>query len=236
MSLSSPNSIWKVLNAIMSTISATRLSSLAPPLLASFDLNVALPVCASSAVVKGVEGGNVVLRPGGTTVVCVNLAVEEWVEEEIVKKAAVEGIEVVVIRTVVVLVVVVTRAVVVLGVVVARTVVVPVVVVICSVVDTVVGRLVVRLVVRRGVVVAGLKVVEETGTGLVIRDLVVTGEGRSVVVVVGRTVVLRVVGFTVVGRLVVRLVKEGKVVVLTVGRLVVVVVVSRLVVENEVTS
>ena len=207
----------------MSTISATHLSSLALAVLVSFDLNITIPVCASSAVVKGVEEGNVVLRPGGTTVVCVNLAVEEWVEK-IVEKAAVEGIEVVVIRTVVVLVVVVTRTVVVLGVVVVRTVVVPVVVVICSVVDTVVGRLVVRRVVIRSVVVAGLKVVE------------VTGEGRSVVVVVGRTVVLRVVGFTVVGRLVVRLVTGSKVVVLTVGRLVVVVVVSRLVVEEEVTS
>ena len=92
------------------------------------------------------EEGNVVLRPGGTTVVCVNLAVEEWMDEVIVEKAAVEGIEVVVIRTVVVLVVVVTRTVVVLGVVVVRTVVVPVVVVICSVVDTVVGRLVVLVV------------------------------------------------------------------------------------------
>ena len=148
----------------MSTISATRLSSLALAVLVLFDLNVTLPVCASSAVVKGVEEGNVVLRPGGTTVVCVNLAVEEWVEEEIVEEAAVEGIEVVVIRTVVVLVVVVSRTVVVLGVVVVRTVVVPVVVFICSVVDTVVGRLVVRLVVERGVVVAGLKVVEGTET------------------------------------------------------------------------
>jgi hypothetical protein len=127
-------------------ISATRLSSLALATLVSFNLNVALPVCASSVVMKGVEEGSVVLRPRGTTVVCVNLAVEEWVEEEIVEKAAVEGIEVVVIRTVVMLVVVVTRAAVVLGVVVARTVVVPVVVVICSVVETVVGRLVVLVV------------------------------------------------------------------------------------------
>ncbi len=80
----------------------------------------------------------------------------------------------------------------------------------------------------RGAVVVGLKVVEETGTGLVVRVLVVTGEGRNVVVVVGRTVVLRVVGLAVVVRTVVRLV--------TVGRLVVVVDVSRLVVEDEVTS
>jgi hypothetical protein len=132
----------------MSTISATRLSSLALAMLVLFDLNVTLPVCASSAVVKGVEGGNVVLRPGGTTVVCVNLAVEEWVEEVIVENAAVEGIEVVVIRTVVVLVVVVTLAVVVLGVVVVHTVVVPVDVIICFVVETnvVVGRLVVLVV------------------------------------------------------------------------------------------
>ncbi len=88
----------------------------------------------------------------------------------------------------------------------------------------------------RGVVVAGLGVVEGETTGLMVRALAVTGEGRGVVVVVGRTVVFHVVGFPVVGRLVVRLVTGGKVVVLTVGRLVVVVVVSRLVVEDEVTS
>ncbi len=97
------------------------------------------------------------------------------------------------------------------------------------------ARFVVPLVVTRGVVVAGLGVVEGEETGLVVRALVVTGEGRGVVVVV-RTVVFRIVGFTVVGRLVVRLTTGGKVVVLTVGRLVVVVVVSRLVVEDEVTS
>jgi hypothetical protein len=132
----------------MSTISATRLSSLALAVLVSFDLNVTLPVCASSVVVKGVEGDDVVLRPGGTTVVCVNLAVEEWVKEVIVENAAVEGIAVVVIRTVVVLVVVVTLADVVLGVVIVHTVVVPVEVVICSVVETnvEVGRLVVLVV------------------------------------------------------------------------------------------
>ncbi len=132
----------------MSTISATRLSSLALAVLVSYDLNVTLPVCASFVVVKGVEGGNVVLRPGGTTVVCVNLTVEEWVVEVIVENAAVEGIAVVVIRTVVVLVVVVTLADVVLGVVVVHTVVVPVEVVICSVVETnvEVGRLVVLVV------------------------------------------------------------------------------------------
>ncbi len=90
------------------------------------------------------EDGKVVLRPGGTTVVCVNLAVEKWVEVEIVS-AAVECVEVVVIRTVLVRAVVVSRIVVVLGV---RTVVVPVVVVICSVVETnvQVGRLVVLVV------------------------------------------------------------------------------------------
>jgi hypothetical protein len=99
-----------------------------------------------------------------------------------------------------------------------------------------VARLVVHLVVTRGVVVAGLGVVEGKATGLVVRALVVTEEGRGVVVVVVRTVVFRVVGFKVVGRLVVRLVTGGKVVVLTVGRLVVEVVVSRLVVEEEVTS
>ena len=98
------------------------------------------------------------------------------------------------------------------------------------------ARLVVRLVVTRGVVVAGLGVVEGEATGLVVWALVVTGEGRDVAVVVVRTVVFRVVVFTVVGRLVVRLVTGGKVVVLTVGRLVVEVVVSRLVVEEEVTS
>ncbi len=88
----------------------------------------------------------------------------------------------------------------------------------------------------RGVVVVVLKVVEETGTGLVVRVLVVTGEGRNAIVVVGRTVVLRVVGLAVVVRRVVRLVTGGKIVVLTVGRLVVVVDVSRLIVEDEVTS
>ncbi len=88
------------------------------------------------------------LRPGGTTVVCVNLAVEEWVEEMIVEYAAVVGIEVVAIRTVVVLVVAVTLAVVVRGVVVVHTVEVPVEVVICSVAETnvEVGRLVVLVV------------------------------------------------------------------------------------------
>jgi hypothetical protein len=99
-----------------------------------------------------------------------------------------------------------------------------------------VTRLVVRLVVTRGVVVADLGVVEGEVTGLVVRALVVTGEGRSVAVVVVRTVVFRVVVFTVVGRLVVRLVTGGKVVVVTVGRLVVEVVVSCPVVEEEVTS
>ena len=60
--------------------------------------------------------------------VCTILAVVEWVEKVIVeKKAAVEGIDVVVIRMVVVL-----------GVVVTRTVVVLVVVVICSVVEIIV--------------------------------------------------------------------------------------------------
>ncbi len=97
-------------------------------------------------------------------------------------------------------------------------------------------RLVACLVVVRDVVVVGLKVVEDTVTGMVIRLLVVTGEGRSVVVVTRRTVVLRVVGLTVVVRTVVRLVTGGKVVVLTVERLVVVVDVSRLVVEDEVRS
>jgi hypothetical protein len=134
---------------MMSTISATRLSSLALAVLDSYDLKVTIPVRASSVVVKEVGGGVVVLRPGGTAVVCVNLAAEEWVEEEIVENAAVEGIAVVVVRTVVVLVVVVgTLADVVLGVVVVHTVVVPVEVVICSVVETdvEVGRLVVLVV------------------------------------------------------------------------------------------
>ena len=66
------------------------------------------------------------MRPRGTTVVCAILAVKEWVEEVNVEIAAVEGIEVVVTRTVVVL-----------G-----------VVVICSVVEIIVvdGRLVVLVV------------------------------------------------------------------------------------------
>jgi hypothetical protein len=117
-------------------------------MLVLFGLNVTLPVCALSKVVKGVVGGGVVIRPRGTTVVCAILAVEEWVEEVIVEKAAVEGIEVVVIRTVVVLGVVVIRTVVVLGVVVIRTVVVLGVVVICSVLEIIVvdGRLVVLVV------------------------------------------------------------------------------------------
>ncbi len=77
------------------------------------------------------------MRPRGTTVVCAILAIEKWVEEVIVEKAAVEGIEVIVSRTVVVL-----------GVVVIRTVVVLKVVVICSVVEIIVvdGRLVVLVV------------------------------------------------------------------------------------------
>ena len=77
------------------------------------------------------------MRPRGTTVVCAILAVEKWVEEVIVEIAAVEGTEVVVICTVVVLGVVVFRTVVVLG-----------VVVICSVVEIIVvdGRLVVLVV------------------------------------------------------------------------------------------
>ena len=129
-------------------ISASRLSSLALAELVPFDLNVALPACASSVMVSGVVKGTVALRLRGTAVVCTILAVEEWVEEVIVENAAVEGIEVVVIRTMVVLVVVVTLAVVVLGVVVVHTVVVLVDVVICSVVETnvVVGRLVVLVV------------------------------------------------------------------------------------------
>ncbi len=77
---------------------------------------------------------------------------------------------------------------------------------------------------------------EDTGTRTVIRLLVVTGKGHSVVVVTERTVVLRVVGLAVVVRTVGRLVTEGNVVVLTVGRLVVVVDVSRIMVEDEVTS
>jgi len=121
----------------MSTISATRLSSLALAVLVLYVLEVTVPVRALSVVVKGVEGSNVVLRPGETTVVCVNLAVEEWVEEEIVENAAVEGIEVVVTRTVVVL-----------GVVVHTAMVLVLDVVIRSVVETnvVVGRLVVLVV------------------------------------------------------------------------------------------
>jgi hypothetical protein len=121
----------------MSTISATRLSSLALAVLVSYNFNVTLPVGVSSVVVKGVEGSNVVLRPGGTAVVCVNLAVEVWVEEKIVENAAVEGIEVFVTRTVVVL-----------GVVDHTAMVLVLDVVIRSVVETnvVVGRLVVLVV------------------------------------------------------------------------------------------
>jgi hypothetical protein len=94
----------------MSTISATRLSSLELAVLVSYGPEVTLPARASSVVVKDVEGSNVVLRPGGTTVVCVNLAVEVWVEAEIVENAAVEGIEVVGTCTVVVLGIVVHTA------------------------------------------------------------------------------------------------------------------------------
>jgi hypothetical protein len=121
----------------MSTISATRLSSLVLPKLVPFDLNVALPACASPVMMYGVVEGSVALRPRGTAVVCTILAVEEWVEEVIFEKAAVDGIEVVVFRAVVVLGVVVVHTVVVLG-----------VVVICSVVETIVvdGRLVVLVV------------------------------------------------------------------------------------------
>jgi hypothetical protein len=121
----------------MSTISATRLSSLELAVLVSYGLEVTSPVRASSVVVKGVEGINVVLRPGETAVVCVNLAVEVWVEEKIVENAAVDGIEVVVTHTVVVL-----------GVVVHTAMVLVLDVVIRSVVEAnvVVGRLVVLVV------------------------------------------------------------------------------------------
>ncbi len=106
-------------------------------MLVSYDLNVTSPARASSIVVKGVKESDVVLRPGGTTVVCVNLAVEVWVEEKIVENPTVEGIEVVVTRTVVVL-----------GVVVHTAMVMVLDVVIRSVVETnvVVGRLVVLVV------------------------------------------------------------------------------------------
>ena len=86
MSLSSPKSIWKVLNAIMSIISATRPASLVPAsLLVSFCVDVALLVLVSSVRVKGVVVRDVVLRPRGTTVVCAILAVEESVEEIVVE-------------------------------------------------------------------------------------------------------------------------------------------------------
>ncbi len=106
-------------------------------MLVSYGLHVTSPVRASPVVVKGVEGSNVVLRPGVTTVVCVNLAVEVWVEEKIVENAAVDGIEVVVTRTVVVL-----------GVVIHTAMVLVLDVVVRSVVETnvVVGRLVVLVV------------------------------------------------------------------------------------------
>jgi hypothetical protein len=121
----------------MSAIPATSLSSLELAVLVSYVFEVMVPARASSVVVKDVEGNNVVLRPGETAVVCTSLAVEVWVEEEIVENAAVEGVEVVVNRTVVVLGVVVhTAAVLVLD------------VVIRSVVGTnvIVGRLVVLVV------------------------------------------------------------------------------------------
>jgi hypothetical protein len=121
----------------MSTISATSLSSLELAGLVSYVLEVTSLVRASSVVVKDVEGSNVVLRPGETTVVCTSLAVEVWVEEEIVENTAVDGIEVVVTRTVVVLGVVVHTAMVLVLDVVIRSVVVT---------DVVVGRLVVLVV------------------------------------------------------------------------------------------
>jgi hypothetical protein len=105
--------------------------------LVSYVLEVMVPARASSVVVKDVEESNVVLRPRETAVVCTSLAVEVWVEEEIVENAAVEGIEVVVTRTVVVL-----------GVVVHTAMVLGLDVVIRSVVETnvVIGRLVVLVV------------------------------------------------------------------------------------------
>jgi hypothetical protein len=213
---------------MMSIISATRPSSLVPVLLlVSFCFNVTLLVGALSEKVKGVVGGDFVLGLRRTTVVCAILAVVGLVEEIIVEETAVDEIEVVVVRTVVVM-----------GVVVARTVVVIVVVndrLVVPEVETVV-RLVVRLVVARDVVVVAIGAVEGEATGLVVRALIVTGKGRSVAGAVGRTVVFRVAVFKVVGRLVVRLVTGGRVVVLTVVRLVVEVVVSRLVVEEDVTS
>jgi len=94
----------------MSAISATSLSLLELTVLVSYVLEVMVLARASSVVVKDVEGSNVVLRPGETAVVCTSLAVEVWVEEKIVENAAVDGIEVVVTRTVVVLGVVVHTA------------------------------------------------------------------------------------------------------------------------------
>ncbi len=121
----------------MSAISATSLSSLELAVLVSYVLEVTVLVRASSIVVKDVEGRNVVLGPGETAVVCTSLAVEVWVGEKIVENAAVDGIEVVVTRTVVVL-----------GVVVHTAMVLALDVVIRSVVEAnvVVGRLVVIVV------------------------------------------------------------------------------------------
>ncbi len=86
MSLSSPKSICRVLNAMMSIISATRPSSLVTlPVLVSFCVDVTLLVLVSSVRVKGIVVRDVVLRPRGTTVVCAILAVEESVEEIIVE-------------------------------------------------------------------------------------------------------------------------------------------------------
>jgi len=202
---------------MMSTICSTRLSSSVPvPTLVSFCFKVTLLVFALSVRAKGVVGEDVVLGLWKTAVVCVILAVVGSVEEINVEGAAVEEIEVAVIRTVVVIVVVDDRSVV-------------------LVVETVV-RLVVRLVVTCGVVVVVLGVVEEGVTGLVLRAFSVTGTWRGVAGVVVREVVFRVVVFGVVGRLVVRRVVDGSVVVLIVVRLVVEVDVLCLVVDGGVTS
>ena len=121
----------------MSAISATNLSSLELAVLVSYVFEVTVPARASSVVVKDVDGSSVVLRPGETAVVCTSLAVEVWVEEKIVVNATVDGIEVVVTLTVVVL-----------GVVVHTATVLVLEVVIRSVVEAnvVVGRLVVLVV------------------------------------------------------------------------------------------
>jgi hypothetical protein len=161
--------------------------------------------------------GKVVLELAKTAVVCVSLAVVGSVEKLGVEEVTVEELNVIVVLGVVDLGVFVEGCSVVL------------------VVGTVV-RIVVRLDVVRGVVVAVFNVVDAGVTGLVLRVFTVTGTGRGVTVVIVRGVVLRAVVFGLVERVVVRRVVDGNVVVLIVVRLVVEVDVLRLGVVGSVTS